>query len=115
MIPIYQRTYSWTEKEFRQLWDDIIRTGSNDTIVVHFVGSLVYIEAGLSQVTHQAPLDRGSLVARLEQIHERLASCKLDELPSKGTESRLRAQQAWSNWDEAEVERELSSWKKLLP
>ncbi len=56
VIPIYQRTYSWTEKECRQLWDDIVRCGSNDKIAVHFVGSIVYIESGLSQVTHQAPL-----------------------------------------------------------
>lgn len=56
VIPIYQRTYSWTEKECRQLWDDIMRTGGNDTISVHFVGSIVYIETGLSQVTHQSPL-----------------------------------------------------------
>jgi uncharacterized protein with ParB-like and HNH nuclease domain/predicted transport protein len=56
VIPIYQRTYSWTEKECRQLWDDIVRTGGDDRISVHFVGSIVYIEQGLSQVTHQSPL-----------------------------------------------------------
>ncbi|ODR99312.1 hypothetical protein AUC68_04805 [Methyloceanibacter methanicus] len=56
VIPIYQRTYSWTDKECRQLWDDIVRTGSNDEISVHFVGSIVYIEAGLSQVSHQSPM-----------------------------------------------------------
>ncbi|MEO8361265.1 MAG: DUF262 and DUF1524 domain-containing protein [Vicinamibacteria bacterium] len=56
IIPIYQRTYSWTEKECRQLWDDIVRAGSSDKIAVHFVGSIVYIEDGQSQVTHQAPL-----------------------------------------------------------
>jgi len=56
VIPIYQRTYSWTAKECRQLWDDIIRTGSNEAISVHFIGSIVYVEAGLSQVSHQAPL-----------------------------------------------------------
>ena len=56
VIPIYQRTYSWTEKECRQLWDDIMRCGHDETIGVHFVGSIVYIESGLSQVTHQAPL-----------------------------------------------------------
>lgn len=56
VIPIYQRTYSWTEKECRQLWDDIVRCGGNDKIAVHFVGSIVYVESGLSQVTHQAPL-----------------------------------------------------------
>ena len=56
VIPIYQRTYSWTEKECRQLWDDIVRCGSSEKIAVHFVGSIVYVESGLSQVTHQAPL-----------------------------------------------------------
>lgn len=56
IIPIYQRTYSWTEKECKQLWDDIIRTGSNDEISAHFVGSIVYIEKGLYQVTSQSPL-----------------------------------------------------------
>lgn len=56
VIPIYQRTYSWTQKECLQLWDDVIRCGSNDAIAVHFVGSIVYIEEGLSQVSHQAPL-----------------------------------------------------------
>lgn len=33
-----------------------MRTGGNDAISVHFVGSIVYIETGLSQVTHQSPL-----------------------------------------------------------
>jgi uncharacterized protein with ParB-like and HNH nuclease domain/predicted transport protein len=56
VIPIYQRTYSWTEKQCRQLWDDILRAGSSDSIAVHFIGSIVYVEQGLSQVTHQAPL-----------------------------------------------------------
>ena len=55
VIPIYQRTYSWTEKECRQLWDDIIRTGKNDAISVHFIGSIVYIEEGLSNNTVQSP------------------------------------------------------------
>lgn len=56
VIPIYQRTYSWMEKECEQLWDDIVRSGSDELLSVHFIGSIVYIEAGLSQVTHQAPL-----------------------------------------------------------
>src|SRR5450759_3797366 len=56
VIPIYQRAYSWTERECRQLWDDIIRTGSNDAVSAHFVGSIVYIEKGLYSVTSQSPL-----------------------------------------------------------
>lgn len=44
VIPIYQRTYCWTEKECLQLWDDIVRTGADDSIAVHFIGSVVYID-----------------------------------------------------------------------
>ena len=32
IIPIYQRTYSWTDKQCRQLWDDILRAGSSGAI-----------------------------------------------------------------------------------
>jgi uncharacterized protein with ParB-like and HNH nuclease domain/predicted transport protein len=56
VIPIYQRTYSWRERECRQLWDDIVRCGSNDKVALHFVGSIVYVESGLSQVISQTPL-----------------------------------------------------------
>ena len=56
VIPIYQRTYSWTERECRQLWEDILRTGNNDAIQAHFIGSIVYIEKGLYQVSSQSPL-----------------------------------------------------------
>jgi len=56
VIPIYQRTYSWTERECRQLWDDIVRSGKNDVITAHFIGSIVYIEKGLYQVTDQSPI-----------------------------------------------------------
>lgn len=56
VIPIYQRTYSWTEKECRQLRDDIVRTGRDGKLVAHFVGSIVYVEKGLSNLTTQEPL-----------------------------------------------------------
>lgn len=56
IIPIYQRTYSWTEQQCSQLWDDILRAGSNDNVGAHFIGSVVYIEKGLYQVSSQSPL-----------------------------------------------------------
>lgn len=56
VIPIYQRTYSWTGRECDQLWDDVIRAGRNDAVSAHFVGSVVYIEKGLYQVSSQSPL-----------------------------------------------------------
>ena len=56
IIPIYQRTYSWTEAQCRQLWEDILRAGRHDGTSAHFIGSVVYIEKGLYQVSSQSPL-----------------------------------------------------------
>ncbi len=81
IIPIYQRTYSWTETECGQLWDDIIRTGSNKDIAAHFVGSIVYIEKGLYQVSSQSQLlviDGQQRLTTVSILLEALAR-KLDE------------------------------------
>lgn len=55
VIPIYQRTYSWTQKECQQLWSDVLRAGANDGIGVHFIGSVVHIDEGLGNLAVQAP------------------------------------------------------------
>jgi len=51
IIPIYQRTYSWTLKECEQLWKDILKAGKDESISGHFIGSIVYVEKGLYQVS----------------------------------------------------------------
>ncbi|HEY7315015.1 MAG TPA: DUF262 and DUF1524 domain-containing protein [Gemmataceae bacterium] len=56
VIPIYQRTYSWSQKECRQLWEDILRTGRNEAVSAHFVGSIVYVERGLYSITSPSDL-----------------------------------------------------------
>lgn len=56
VIPIYQRTYSWTKNECSQLWEDILRAGENDKIKAHFIGAIVYIQNGLYSVTAQSSL-----------------------------------------------------------
>jgi uncharacterized protein with ParB-like and HNH nuclease domain/predicted transport protein len=56
VIPIYQRTYSWGLRECQQLWNDIVRAGSDDAINAHFVGSVVYIQESLYQASKQSPL-----------------------------------------------------------
>jgi len=56
VIPIYQRNYSWTEEECRQLWADLLRAGRDDNINAHFIGSIVYVERALSTVTSQEAL-----------------------------------------------------------
>jgi uncharacterized protein with ParB-like and HNH nuclease domain/predicted transport protein len=50
IIPIYQRTYSWTQEQCLQLWQDIARAATTSTIQSHFIGSIVYIQEGLYQI-----------------------------------------------------------------
>lgn len=50
IIPIYQRTYSWTLNQCQQLWQDVIRAAQEDSVSGHFIGSIVYIQAGLFHV-----------------------------------------------------------------
>lgn len=91
VIPIYQRTYSWTEKECRQLWDDIIRTGKNDAISVHFIGSIVYIEEGLSNNTVQSPqlvIDGQQRLTTVTLLIAALAKALGDEEPVEGFSAR---------------------------
>ncbi|GAA6991658.1 DUF262 and DUF1524 domain-containing protein [Helicobacter pylori] len=46
VIPIYQRLYSWEKEQCKQLWDDIVKTGGNDKIEGHFIGSILYVLDG---------------------------------------------------------------------
>jgi uncharacterized protein with ParB-like and HNH nuclease domain/predicted transport protein len=50
VIPIYQRTYSWTTKQRTQLWDDILRVAADEAIPAHFLGSIVYVQEGVYHV-----------------------------------------------------------------
>jgi uncharacterized protein with ParB-like and HNH nuclease domain/predicted transport protein len=91
IIPIYQRTYSWTKQECRQLWDDILRTGADDAVTAHFVGSIVYIEQGLYQVSTQSPLlviDGQQRLTTVSLIIEALARALGDAVPMDGFSSR---------------------------
>lgn len=88
IIPIYQRTYSWTEKECRQLWDDIIRAGSTPEIKAHFMGSVVYIQDGLYQVSTNSPLlviDGQQRVTTMTLLLAALAEA-LEKLPEDARE-----------------------------
>ena len=42
IIPVFQRDYAWTEDNWRQLWDDIVRAGGVGS-GGHFVGSIVQV------------------------------------------------------------------------
>ena len=51
IIPIYQRNYSWTIKQCEQLWNDIKRIALDSESHGHFIGSIVYIESGIYQIS----------------------------------------------------------------
>ncbi|MFN9645096.1 MAG: hypothetical protein ACK6BG_08270 [Cyanobacteriota bacterium] len=55
IIPIDQRTNSWTLKECQQLWTVILRAGATEEIGVHFIGSVVPIDEGPGNLAVQTP------------------------------------------------------------
>ncbi|WP_115018721.1 DUF262 and DUF1524 domain-containing protein [Synechococcus sp. UW140] len=88
IIPIYQRTYSWTLKECQQLWDDILRAGTTDEIGVHFIGSVVHIDEGLGTIAVQAPklvIDGQQRLTTVTLLLTALADV-LDQLPEEQQE-----------------------------
>lgn len=112
-VPIYQRTYCWKEKECRQLWDDIIRTGSNDAISAHFIGSIVYIEKSQSQVTNQTPLlviDGQQRLTTISLLIAALAKAVGTENPLEG----FSAKQLRFYYLMNDLEREERRYKLLL-
>jgi uncharacterized protein with ParB-like and HNH nuclease domain/predicted transport protein len=56
VIPIYQRTYSWTMRQCQQLWDDILRVADDPKALGHFIGSIVYIHEGIYVATSVSEL-----------------------------------------------------------
>src|SRR3954454_1170006 len=43
-VPLYQRTYSWTNEQLRRLWEDIVQLAADrvdNPELTHFIGSLV--------------------------------------------------------------------------
>ncbi|GAA7016601.1 DUF262 and DUF1524 domain-containing protein [Helicobacter pylori] len=52
VIPIYQRLYSWEKEQCKQLWDDIVKTGGNDQMNGHFIGSIVFVQDDIYTTSH---------------------------------------------------------------
>ncbi|MBX3289282.1 MAG: DUF262 domain-containing protein [Acidobacteria bacterium] len=51
VVPVYQRNYDWNLAQCKQLFEDIVRVGSNDKETSHFVGSIVYIHDDVYSVS----------------------------------------------------------------
>lgn len=64
-VPIYQRKYSWTDKECYQLFEDIIRVGNSTEEQNHFIGSIVY----MNQKAHIAsPINKLMIIDGQQRI-----------------------------------------------
>jgi len=85
-IPIFQRTYSWGEDEVKQLWEDIIRTGKNENIKSHFIGSIVYILHEKADIVFQSAMviDGQQRLTTLSLLLEALARAVGEKEPYDG-------------------------------
>lgn len=85
-IPIFQRTYSWGDDEIKQLWEDIIRTGKNENIKSHFIGSIVYIFQENSDIVFQSAMviDGQQRLTTISILLEALARFVGEEEPIDG-------------------------------
>ncbi|MUU57071.1 DUF262 and DUF1524 domain-containing protein [Helicobacter pylori] len=89
VIPIYQRVYSWGKEQCKQLWDDIIKTGGNDQIEGHFIGSILYVQV---DATHSSPLliiDGQQRLTTITLLLIALRNRSSDEVKCKEMESYL--------------------------
>src|SRR4051794_29270038 len=83
VVPIYQRVYSWDHTECEQLWRDITRAGSSQTIGAHFTGSIVYVEKDQGTIAQAEPaliIDGQQRTTTVTLLLAALAA-HLDELP----------------------------------
>lgn len=57
-VPLYQRTYSWSEKQLAQLWSDILEQAelldSGASASTHFLGSVVLAPSPQNEATFPA-------------------------------------------------------------
>ena len=56
MVPIFQRRHSWEKRHCEQLWKDVLRIGKDESAVAHFLGSIVYIDAGIYSASRVSQL-----------------------------------------------------------
>ncbi|MEU1913200.1 DUF262 domain-containing protein [Streptomyces massasporeus] len=90
-MPLYQRTYSWMEKQLAQLWDDILEQAelveSGDKRSTHFLGSVVLAPSPQNEPTFprwlvvdgQQRLTTLSLALALAAIRDHIADSEPDE------------------------------------
>lgn len=51
VIPIYQRTYSWYQSQCAKLLSDILRISNDPNVHAHFIGSIVYFQENIQNIS----------------------------------------------------------------
>lgn len=109
-IPIFQRTYSWGPEEIQQLWEDIIRTGKNENIRSHFIGSIVYIMQENADFVFQSAMviDGQQRLTTISLILEAIARRVGDKEPVAGfSANKIRQYYLLNHLEEGEREYKL--------
>ena len=72
LVPIYQRTYSWGEKQCQVLWEDILKISKKKSSDRHFIGSVVCYKADEidlpGQIKKEPPVRRQQIPAAVCRI-----------------------------------------------
>jgi uncharacterized protein with ParB-like and HNH nuclease domain/predicted transport protein len=102
-VPIYQRTYSWTDKQLEQLWKDVSQAANSGA--GHFVGSIVYIlgEGEIGRVNQAQVIDGQQRLTTITLLLVALAR-RLEE-PKDSTEmtaQRIRSRYLYNRDEEGE-------------
>lgn len=96
VIPIYQRPYSWTRSQCSQLWKDV-EAAHNTSVSGHFMGSVVYIEKGIYQVTTMPQLLVIDGQQRLTTVSLLIAALSR-ALKASGSEEEIRSAEKLENY-----------------
>jgi uncharacterized protein with ParB-like and HNH nuclease domain/predicted transport protein len=103
IVPIYQRNYSWDEKQCDQLWNDVLEVGRNGNKSAHFMGSIVYVEDGLGSISMLTPhlvIDGQQRLTTLTIFLEALSRHIGDSEPVEGFSAKKIRNNYLSNPDE---------------
>ena len=88
-IPVNQRRFAWTQRECRQLWEDILDAGERADVREHFLGPVMYLAAVDPLNAHWSPYlvyDGQQRLTTVSLILEALARHLRDDAAPDGFE-----------------------------
>ena len=88
-IPVNQRRFAWTQRECRQLWEDILDAGDRADVREHFLGPVMYLAAVDPLNAHWSPYlvyDGQQRLTTVSLILEALARHLRDDAAPDGFE-----------------------------